>query len=253
MLQRSLKMYLKGLFETKYPKDVSREDISDTRVSKHTNVSQSPVAGRWGLINSVLELRSNLLSRSGVNHWNSLQGMWQALGVFAMYGDNWMSLFLEDRSFVQPETIQWVDEVTGWRSTGVSSQVRWIWWFVVSVAPLHLIYHFKFPGFLVGLCSCLTLLEGLFNSCLCSDVYLRLRVTCMRVWPVKPHKTKINNRDVFMQVFPPLWVSPGMLIHRRNLLIRNFTVLSVPSCILLTEVFVSSSSIFYNFFNVPIF
>lgn len=159
----------------------------DNGLSKHTNISQSPVVGRWGWINPVLELRSNLLSRGGVTHWNSLQGIRRALCVFAVCGDNWMSLFLEDRSFVQPEAIQWVDEVTGWCSKGVSSQVRWIWWFVVSVALLHLIYHFKFPGFLVGLCSWLTLLEGLFNCCLCSDVCLHLltvpcrQVTCMRV------------------------------------------------------------------------
>lgn len=56
-----------------------------------------------------------------------------------------------------------------------------------------------------------------------------------------------------MQVFFPLCVAPGMLMHRRGLRMKNFNAISVPSYIFLTEVFASSASIFYTFLMFPYF
>lgn len=148
-----------------------------------------------------LGTQSNLLSRVELTTGTAYRGSDRLLVSLPSILTIWCPFFWKTGLCL--ERIQWMDGVTEWCSKGFKS---WIWWFVLSVALLHLFYHLKFPGFLVGWCSWLTFL--LFNS---SFVLMSLQlltvpcrqVTCMLVCPVKPHKMKINNRNVFYAGFSP--------------------------------------------------
>lgn len=126
----------------------------------------------------------------------------------------------------------------------------------VSGSSTSSIYRFKFPGFLMLVCSWFNFIQELFNWCFCSEAYLHLptdHCSCMILCPVKIHKYSPTIYLLFMHFFSPLHVAPGMLMCRRGLYMKHFNALSVPGYILLDEVFGSSDFIFDKICNVPIF